>query len=192
MDRKQIFRVTCGWWPRIRVGRRGAMLAVISVMYAGFAFSIYPVDPAKTARYSVLAQIMPLQAWQVVWWIVAAVALSRVLSRNDALGFVVLETLAAVWAGGQLAALLVYKAPGAAVFTGIWAGVLVILRIVDGWVELPRTFIDGIGSQPHDPRDPRDPRLAGDPRDPRDPRRAHDITDPLERSPRLPRQKPEP
>jgi hypothetical protein len=187
MDRKQVFRAARDWRSRIRLGRRGAMLAVISVMYAGFAFSIYPTDPSRVARYSVLAQIMPLQAWQVVWWMAAAVALSRVGSRNDAVAFVVLETLAAVWAGGQLVTLVLYRAPGAGVFAGIWMGVLLVLRIVDGWVEIPRGYVAGLGTggASLDPRDARDERRPGDPRDPRDARLVSDPTDRADR-PRRP------
>lgn len=180
------------WRTRLRIGRRGAILLVISTMYIAFALQLYPgsTDPTWLARQAVLFSIASQQVWQIIWLIVAAVALSRVFSKDDALGFAVLATLAAVWAGGLYAALIIHHVPTAAVFAFIWTGVLIILRIIDGWAELPQAFIAGLGTQPNlggDPRDPRDPRLAGDPRDPRDPRLLLDADDGPDRPPRPPR-----
>jgi hypothetical protein len=127
---------------RHRIGRRGAIILVFAAVYALFAVQLYPVDTERGIRLTYLYMIMPAQAWQVLWLLVAAFAASRAFSRNDASAFCVMETLATIWSVGQLVALILHSDYSAGAFAAIWAAAVILLRIVDGWPELPAGFAE--------------------------------------------------
>lgn len=126
-------------WLRLP-GRRGSILAVFSVMISAYAFTLG--SPERAARLMFLYEIVPVRYWQILWWIVAVVAISRVYSRNDALAFCLLSSLTAFWsAANVVGSVLEPNLPGSWVFAAVWLGITIILKIVDGWVELPRGYL---------------------------------------------------
>lgn len=125
----------------LRPGRRGAILLTFAAMFASYAFSIHPSSPDRAQRLVYLYAAAPSQAWQLVWWAAALLAVSRAWSRHDAIGFVALEVVATAWAAGQWAALILNGNFGAGAFAALFTAIVVLLRIIDGWVELPRDFL---------------------------------------------------
>lgn len=125
-----------------RPGRRGAALLTFATMFAAFGFQLYPGDLSQTGQLAYLYSIMKPQLWQFAWWTAAIIAASRVFAQRDAIGFVALEFLVAVWAGGQYVALILDGNASAGFFAVLFTAILIVLRIIDGWAELPKHLLE--------------------------------------------------
>lgn len=130
---------------RARVGRRGGVLLVFATMFTSFGFSVAYPDPARLDRLVYLYTLAPPLLWGVVWWLAAGIALISAFSRCDAAGYAALEGLAAVWAGAHAAAVAFDHNPTAAPFALLFTAIVVLLRVIDGWVDLPAGFFTGGG-----------------------------------------------
>ena len=124
-----------------RPGRRGAVLLTFATMYAAFGFQLYPGDLSQTGQLAYLYAIMKPQLWQFAWWAAAIIAACSVFAQRDAIGFVALEFLVAVWAGGQYVALILDGNVSAGFFAVLFTALLVLLRIIDGWAEIPKNLL---------------------------------------------------
>lgn len=118
-------------------GRRGATLLTFGSVYLAFSIVIYPTDPVRQGSLFVLFYLLPAQAWQAVWWLAGVNAGIHAFTKRDAWGFVGLELLGAIWAGGQYAAFFLTSNVQAGTFAVVWTLAVVILRIADGWPEVP-------------------------------------------------------
>jgi hypothetical protein len=84
---------------------------------------------------------MKPQLWQFAWWAAAIIAACSVFAQRDAIGFVALEFLVAVWAGGQYAAFILDGNLSAVFFAVLFTALLILLRIIDGWAEIPKNLL---------------------------------------------------
>lgn len=83
---------TAGLWlgrAGRRIGRRGATLLFVGLLGAVLAASLcfIPPDQAATPAYVMLAQLMPLQAWGVLWGLLAGVCWVQAFMRQDRVAF---------------------------------------------------------------------------------------------------------
>jgi hypothetical protein len=126
-----------------RPGRRGGALLVFAVMYVGFAPSVAWPTPERLARLAYLYQLAPSWVWGTVWAAAAGLAVIGAFVRRDAFAFAALEAVSTLWAMANLAAVVFGHDASAAGFAVLFGGVLLLQRIIDGWVDVPRVYLAG-------------------------------------------------
>lgn len=139
-------------WEKLmrRIGRRGASLLILSVVFLLYGLNILlasplPEDEVIYGQYVILDAIAPLVVWGGAWVGCSLLAALQAFSRSaDARGaFVSLTFITSVWG---IAMLLSYAAdvgardPRILVNGLMWVGVAGLTIVVAGWKEDPRRY----------------------------------------------------
>lgn len=125
------------------VGRRGAVLAYLAVVDVLFAVSLCNPAPVAERPSGVrfLGEVLPLQAWAVLW---AAVALVLVVGafvhRFDRWAFAAAMLIKTLWGGVYLLGWIVGEVERGWVNAVVWLGLAVLVMIIAGWPE-PRAEV---------------------------------------------------
>ena len=107
-----------------RLGYRGAFLlflAVIDVVYGWFLVNPTP-EQVTTSQFRWRDEIMPTQAWGVIWLVAAAVLLMSAFARQDRIGYAVAVGLKVGWAVIAAASAVGGNVQGAWSSVAIWGG----------------------------------------------------------------------
>lgn len=136
-----------------RLGRRGTVLAVFSLIYLFIGLKAILDPSTDDGRFMIYAHL-PIWARAVLWIVPAALAFGAALQKekhNDAFGFsaltipttVVLVSYAVSWVGFLLG---VTTWPNGWVSALQWALILILLLVTSGWTEVKRHKITDTGS----------------------------------------------
>jgi hypothetical protein len=127
------------WRLRTRIGRRGAALFVLGFVFImrGFGYIADPPLPRDTeiGSHVVLAQIMPISAWGVVWMFVGLLAVVQAFAvRKDWHAFAAVHGISLAWAVGMG---LAYLELGGNrwVSPATWFLIVAWVQIIAGWPE---------------------------------------------------------
>ena len=151
------------WWPRrpAHIGRRGAMLLLLGVLYVVIGSGVFSEPVIDEGRYLLLHQYLPdwlrFGLWATTGLIAVAFAF-RPLGRSDAPAWLALYLMPAervisyIWAFADF-----YLPLGGPGYERGWVGaalysiVLGVVVICAGWPEPPETKFEEMaeGEQPH-------------------------------------------
>lgn len=130
-------------WLTDRIGRRGAVLLILGIVWIVYGYTIGTV-PHAVGALGILDKI-PTAVWAAMWIGCGAVAAGHcgVTRAHDGRGFTLLAIPPAVWAFGLWWAEVTYLAgvggtPYSWAAAIIWTGLAALVVIVAGWVEPPR------------------------------------------------------
>lgn len=134
-----------------RIGRRGACLIVLSLIFGLYGYAILRdarhIDlDATRSTLTLMSNILPARVWGAIWVGSAVIAfvqsfIPRTHSAAGARGaFASLTFISTVWGAGTIAADVLYG--GLAVrpllIGGVWLSVSLLTIIISGWQEDPR------------------------------------------------------
>lgn len=117
-----------------RVGYRGAFLlflAVIDLVYGWFLVNPTP-ESQRTSQFIWRDEIMPTQAWGVIWLMAAVVLALSAFIRQDRVGYGVAIALKLAWAFVAAAAGFTGHVQGAWTTVAIWGGFAALTILESG------------------------------------------------------------
>ncbi len=126
----------------LRLGRRGAVLALLGVIYllVGVAHLTTPASDYQQNVLRVLVNVAPLSVWGVAWvtlglMAVVAAFLRQRHPRLDTLGYTSLAGLATLWAAGYGATAIAFGVSRSLLGLAVWGALAGTLFIIAGWPE---------------------------------------------------------
>jgi hypothetical protein len=126
---------------RQRLGRRGAFLGGMGVMWLLYGYGLLVEPVVSTASYRLLLHVMPMDAWAVAWIAAGSIALVCAWGRPpfDWPGFAALYLTAVPWG---LSSLMSWQPlgdnPRGWIGAAIWVALGGAISTVVGWPEPPR------------------------------------------------------
>lgn len=120
-----------------RLGYRGAFLLFLAIIDLVYGWTL--IDPTResrhTSQYLWRQEIMPNQAWGVIWWTVAVCLLISAFLRQDRIGYAMAVALKIGWA--IVAALGGFNGhvQGAWASVSIWGGFAALTILESGRAE---------------------------------------------------------
>lgn len=94
--------------------------------------------PVNVAVYKAIQHLAPLFVWAIVWIVVGVVCAAQAFARDDRVGFACAIAIKVVWAGGFLAAWVVYGAYRGWVAAATWGVMAALVYLISGWPESRR------------------------------------------------------
>lgn len=121
----------------LRVGRRGAALLIFGFIDEVVGYSLLDSQsrPTGSPVYRALEYLAPYRVWAFVWISVGVVCAVQAFAREDWGGFASAVAIKVVWAGGFLAAWVLYGAYRAWVAAATWGILAALVYLISGWPE---------------------------------------------------------
>jgi hypothetical protein len=118
---------------RRRIGRRGAVLAILGAIDLAQAATLVFPTGSLGASYEWFGSVAPLISWAFLWAFVGVVCLAHVLRQDDHLAFVLAIGAKILWGIGCFAAWIMSDVT---VLGGIlWIAFAGIVGVIAGWAE---------------------------------------------------------
>jgi hypothetical protein len=127
--------------PMYRIGRRGAILLILSVIDIAYGLSL--IGPASETL-GLAATIWrehyaPLWVWGVGWLVIAAILIVSAFLRNDRFGYAAAIGWKIAWSLTSLASWIVGGVERGWVSSIVWAVVAGMIVVIAGWPEPTRS-----------------------------------------------------
>lgn len=122
-----------------RVGHRGSCLLFFALVDLVYSLSLF--KPPSQARLSpvlgFIAQVMPLNAWALLWLICGIACLIGAFQRADTWAFVTAVALKSLWGLTLLLGWILVDLERGWVSAAIWLGMAGWVYIISSWPEPP-------------------------------------------------------
>lgn len=128
-----------------RVGRRGAILLILSVIDFAYGLSLVSPSADSVASSTVMwrQHYAPIWAWGAGWLIVGVILFVSAFLRNDAFGYAAAIGWKIIWSLTTLASWAFGDVDRGWVATIIWAVFGGMIWVISGWPE-PVTPANGL------------------------------------------------
>jgi hypothetical protein len=123
--------------PALRIGRRGAILLILSVVDIAYGASLIgpSADSLGSAAVVWREHFAPLWVWGGVWLVVAAILIVSAFLRNDAIGYLTATVLKISWSLTSFASWMFGGVDRGWVSSIIWLVVAAMVWVIAGWPE---------------------------------------------------------